>query len=672
VQDPGQIPARAPVSARLRAVLDEIPALTVVLRGPDHVVELANVRQRELTGAPSIEGARVADVLGDAAPAMERYLRELDRAYSQGETIHGWEAAARFPGQAGETYWDYVLVPLRDPGEPPAGVVVHAVEVTRLVEARRRAEGAEHRYRTLFDANVIGVTISGDRDLYEANDAFLAMIGRTREELEAGLSWIELTAPESAEADVRAIDNLRRTGKAAPYEKEYVRPDGSRVPVLISGSRLQEEPLLVLATSYDLTERRAAEREVARLLERERDARFAAELAGVRMGRLQEITAGLSATNSPEEIARVVVNQGLEDLSASAGLLTRGERDLQLVHAVGFGPPHLDQWRRFPATLPPAVLEAASAARPVDAHDGDIPGLATLVAVPLEVAGRVVGALALGFREPRELSPEDREFLVALARQAAAALDRAQLFENRAYVARKLQEGLLPERLADVPGLEAEVVYHSISGGGEVGGDFYDLFEAGPQRWVVAVGDVSGKGTEAAVVTGLARHTVRAIGRVYESPAAVLGFLNGALQGHGRAAAFCTVGCATLRPAPAGGFTVRASSGGHPCPLVVRAHGAVEEVPVLGTMLGVADGADLEDVELELLPGDALAVYTDGVTDARRPGGERFGTERLLGALRSAAGGSARELAEAVESAVREHAPGTPADDRAILVLRAL
>ena len=133
-------------------------------------------------------------------------------------------------------------------------------------------------------------------------------------------------------------------------------------------------------------------------------------------------------------------------------------------------------------------------------------------------------------RDARRFMAADRAFLASLADQAAHALERARLYEERAYVARTLQAGLLPERLADVPGLEVAVRYHSIADGGAVGGDFYDCFDISPARWLVAVGDVAGKGTAAAVLTGLARHTLRAIALRDERPEDMLRFLNEALR----------------------------------------------------------------------------------------------------------------------------------------------
>ena len=541
----------------------------------------------------------------------------------------------------------------------------------------------ERLYRALVEANVVGITITGETELHAANDAFLELVGRTREDLDRGLTWAEVTAPESAETDVRALHSLRTAGTAGPYEKVYLRPDGTRVPVLLSGMRIREEPLLVMATIYDLSERQAVEGEMAALYERERDARFAAELAGARIGRLQEITAGLSASRSPDEIARVTVHHAVEDLSASAGVLARLEgAELVVQHAIGYQRVKLDQWRRFPLAFPSPLCDAVHRREPVMVNTagewetrypavGGGQEFAAIIALPLFIADRDLGAIGLSFREPREFGAEDLEFLSSLAGQASAALERAALFENRAYVARKLQEGLLPDRLAAIPGLETAVRYRSISGGGEVGGDFYDVFEAGAERWAVAIGDVCGKGTEAAVVTGLARHTVRSVAQLIDGPGDVLAFLNDALRRHGAMPAFCTVACGILRPAEGGGFTVRLASGGHPYPVVIRAGGGLDELEVMGTMLGVADEPELEEGEVALAPGDALVLYTDGVIDARRPGGERFGEERLMAVLDGLDGMSAEAIAGAIDDAVSAHDPQAPADDRAVVVLRA-
>ncbi len=383
----------------------------------------------------------------------------------------------------------------------------------------------EQRYRALVDAGIVGVTVTDDERVLEANDAFLAMVGRSRAELDAGaLSWRALTPREWLAADDRVLGQLAREGRVEPYEKEYERADGSRIPVLVSGVRLAHDPLRVIAIVIDLSERRAAERERERLLAREREARREAELAADRTARLQRVSAALSAAFSGDEVGVAVVEQAREALDCTAAALAFVDGDeVVMRHERGFEAERIAPWRRFPLALDTPVGDALREGEPVLLQRLDdwerypqvrsrIEGLfESLAAIPLQFGGTKIGALVLCDVKPRTFVAGDRAFLSALAVQAAQALEHARLFEQRGYVARTLQEGLLPERIASVPGLEVAVRYHSIADGGEVGGDFYDCFDIPGGRWLVAVGDVAGKGTAAAVLTGLARHTLRAI-----------------------------------------------------------------------------------------------------------------------------------------------------------------
>jgi PAS domain S-box-containing protein len=541
----------------------------------------------------------------------------------------------------------------------------------------------ERRFRLLVDANVVGVTLSDAERVLEANDAWLRMTGHTRDELEAGeISWRAMTPPEWTEGDDRVLERLVREGWVEPYEKEYVRPDGVRVPVLISGVRVDSDPLKIVALIIDQSDRRAADRERELLLTREREARREAELAADRTGRLQRATAALSSASSPAEVGDVVVVQAMEAFRAEAGALAFLDRNQVVVsNDWGFEEPAMAPWRQFPVEMETPIGDVLRTGQAVFLATRDdweryrdlrsqIEGrFAAMATVPLSFGGVVSAALILCITHDRQFLAADRAFLAALADQAAHALERARLFEERAYVARTLQTGLLPDRLADIPGLEVAVRYHSIADGGAVGGDFYDCFDISPGRWLVAVGDVAGKGTAAAVLTGLARHTLRAIALREERPEEMLRFLNEALRRQSGEAAFCTVGCATLE-STAGGFQARLAAGGHPFPLLIPAGEAARPVEVTGMLLGVEADPVLQPVSLSLGAGDTLVLYTDGVVDARAAGGDRFGEDRLLEAVDAAAGGSAEEMATAVDAAVARFEPDRQRDDRAIVVLR--
>jgi serine phosphatase RsbU (regulator of sigma subunit) len=201
-----------------------------------------------------------------------------------------------------------------------------------------------------------------------------------------------------------------------------------------------------------------------------------------------------------------------------------------------------------------------------------------------------------------------------------------------------------------------------------VGGDFYDMFETAGSGWTVVVGDVCGKGPDAAAVTALARYTLRAAAMRETAPSGILRTLNEALLRQRRDRRFCTVAYAHLA-AEDGGARIGFASGGHPLPIVLRADATVEWLGVHGTLLGVVPDPELEDRSAQLGPGDALVCFTDGVTEA---GGSRYalGEERLGELLRGCAGLDADTIAGRVERAALEAHDGPPRDDIAVVVLR--
>jgi serine phosphatase RsbU (regulator of sigma subunit) len=201
-----------------------------------------------------------------------------------------------------------------------------------------------------------------------------------------------------------------------------------------------------------------------------------------------------------------------------------------------------------------------------------------------------------------------------------------------------------------------------------VGGDFYDVFDNGRRGWGIVMGDVQGKGADAAAVTALARYTLRAAVAQDTRPSGVLRVLNDAILRQGEETGFCTAIYACLEDG-APGRSLKLASAGHPLPLVLRPDGRVRELGSPGTLLGAVANPELHDHEMTIEPGSALVFYTDGVLDAGSP--ERYLTlEELMNAIRVCAGRSAHEIAEAVDRAALERSGGSARDDIAILVLR--
>jgi sigma-B regulation protein RsbU (phosphoserine phosphatase) len=285
--------------------------------------------------------------------------------------------------------------------------------------------------------------------------------------------------------------------------------------------------------------------------------------------------------------------------------------------------------------------------------------------VPLVAFGRRIGALAVTFPSDEILPEPGRALLADVAAQCAQALERAGLYEHQRHIALTLQAGLLPRRLPAIPGAEIAARYNAGGEAIEVGGDFYDVFAAG-EDWIVVIGDVCGRGAEAAALTSLARHSIRALAQHVEPPSEILGALHRAMREEAGEDSFrfLTAACVRLRT----DFGLRAALGGHPPALIVRADGRVDAFESTGPLLGIGDLDEIGDVGTRLDHGDALVLYTDGVIEARRDR-VMFGEDGLRALLEGLGGASADEIADAILAATVAHA-GTLEDDVAILVVR--
>jgi serine phosphatase RsbU (regulator of sigma subunit) len=199
-----------------------------------------------------------------------------------------------------------------------------------------------------------------------------------------------------------------------------------------------------------------------------------------------------------------------------------------------------------------------------------------------------------------------------------------------------------------------------------IGGDFYDAFRVDADRWAVVIGDVCGKGVDAAAITGLVRHTVRAAARNATSPAEVLRDVHHALSVH-QPSTFCTVCFFYVTVASDGSQSLVIALGGHPSPVLRRADGTVREIGVPGSLLGIFEPV-LTDVTVAVAPGDTIVLYTDGLTDA--PAEQAVPIEELLDLLGIEGGEPVELLADSIRPLKRRRRPRGSADDTAIVVLR--
>lgn len=245
-------------------------------------------------------------------------------------------------------------------------------------------------------------------------------------------------------------------------------------------------------------------------------------------------------------------------------------------------------------------------------------GYRSAAVFPMVARGRTHGTISfLHLGASAHYEPEQLAILDDLTGRAAMALDNARLYAERAHVARTLQGSLMPATLPVIAGLELASCFRPMGAGNEVGGDFYDAFRARESVWLV-LGDVCGKGAEAAALTGFMRYTTLAHARDGMSPEGVLSQVNRAMLDQEFDGRFATAILARLRfLSPGVELTIAAA--GHPAALVARAGGQVEECGAHGTLLGVFPDPLIEEITTILEPHDTLALYTDGLLEANAP-----------------------------------------------------
>ncbi len=307
-------------------------------------------------------------------------------------------------------------------------------------------------------------------------------------------------------------------------------------------------------------------------------------------------------------------------------------------------------------------------------------GFGAALIQPMRARGRQLGALALTNKTGRNMDAHERALADELAARAAVAIDNALLFARQADVARQLQRSLLPPALPAVAGLDLAAAYAPAGQGLEVGGDFYDCVAFGEGRWLLAVGDVKGKGIDAAALTGIARHTIRSAAFRGGGPASVLSHLNRVLVHHEsermggsddwqtNEPRFCTAVVAVLTRGLKG-FQASIASGGHPLPMLRTADGRVTRAGRPGSLLGVHPNVEMPETTVDLAPGSILVCFTDGVSECHD--GDRFLDEEGVAAVLATSDGSAAGVVRDIETAARRFAPGgIIRDDMAILVVR--
>jgi PAS domain S-box-containing protein len=500
-----------------------------------------------------------------------------------------------------------------------------ALDNARLYAASRRSRD---ELEAILEGVADAVTAqTPDGRLVYANDAAVHLLGfASAEELLAA-------SPEAIleRFDIRATDGSRMPSERLPGRQA------------LTGER--PEPLTVRYRRAGLPEDRWSRVQSTPVYDEHGDVRLAINV-------IEDIT----------EIKRG--EQGHRFLSEASRVLAGSLDYRETLRAVArLAVPELADWCAIDLVAGDRLERVA-----VEPEDG-APGEA-LIRAPMRLRDRELGAITFASLESgRRFDPHDVAIAEDLALRAAAAVENARLYETRSAIAQTLQTSLLPPVLPDLPGMEIAAAYRAAGEGYEVGGDFYDVFSTTDDQWYAVIGDVCGKGAEAAAVTALARYTIRAAAVRRRSPSAILRWLSDAMiqqsDGTGR---FCTIACAHL---DLGRWPARVTiaCGGHPLPLALRAGGGAEEVGAPGTLLGLVPDPELQDRSIELRTGDTLVLYTDGLTEAGAPD-RVWAPDELTAAAGLVADRSANEVVDHLLEVAIGPVPA-PRDDVAVLALRA-
>lgn len=595
----------------------------------------------------------------------------------------------------GVTYWDWRLTPVTYATGELQGLVLSLVDVTESVRARRYSEALNHLNNVIhstleFDrlvsqvvgelAVALGVDIAGvalmeGGSMWRIVDAY-GLPAR-------GLRLHESQFPSEPVAAQAGRPYLAGEAIGQRFDFGFLAEIGVR-SLLVAPLTLGREQLGAIAFGHrsgpgtfddeqiDFAAKVAASLVLAlknsRLYEAARRSARIAESLG-------NINEALLSTLTFEDILERVVEESAMAVDADKVIVAETtDGHIVIRHSRGFAVDlsgrrlSLEDFpaiRRAVETGVPQLIEHAATDPDINIEFALRNGDGSFMALPLIAGGETIGVLSYVYDAPRVFDEHDLEFARRLSVALSLALDSARHFEAERTIADRLQEALLaiPDH---IEGVEFAHAYHSATEAARVGGDFYDIFELNQHHVGITIGDVAGKGLDAAVLTSLVKNTIRAhASERGKTPADVMALTNDVLFKATRPESFVTVffGILDCRD----GRLIYAN-GGHTTAVLVTSRGDIYRLPVTGPILGAFESVSFEQAEIRIDQGEVLFLYTDGLTEARSDG-RLYGENRLLELLSRTRGGTPHSVARAAIDEVVAYAGGHLGDDLAVLAL---
>jgi PAS domain S-box-containing protein len=517
-------------------------------------------------------------------------------------------------------------------------------------------------------------------------------------------AWVALLHPDDADRAMAVLEAA--VAERAPYELEHrvIWPDGTVHWLYCRGIVTVDDAGDAMGTigcTADITARKQLEIETERRIGEAEKVAARERLQRERLEFLDSLNDSALAATDHRDLMQKVAAAAVPQLGDWCALYFIPEDSTAPVFEVAHSDPTKAVWaeellRRFPydpdapSGVPAVIrsgkvefvpkLRAESVERAIErVADGalakelrsivDALQLTSVITVPMRTKRGVVGAIQFVSAESgREFDGDD----VALARTVAGrigeALENTWSTDQHRAIAGTLQAALLPPRLPHIDGASVAVRYWAAGTATEVGGDFYDIFELGDRRWAIVIGDVCGTGPNAAAVTAIARHTIRAAATHGADHHEVLAWVNDALHA-GNRDLFCTAVYSTLERLDDETWQFTSVAGGHPLPIVVAVDGSATTIGRPGTLLGVLPEIQTTSGEVPLHPGDTLILHTDGVTDVRPP--YELDPDQVIGLAAEAAVGStaADEIATRLGQAIHNVLPIPDRHDDVALVV---